>query len=303
MPCCFIKDQTSGDNKIKGDYFNKCLGDKPIGDTSITNEKNKYIGDKIYILQDTNKIQDGRYIYLPKYLDIFFNKIWKNDNIIKNHYLLESKTGYFFKYTVKNEKYYLLATIANIYEISIEEIIKNMINFIDKDKNDIYFTYLNNGSIKSLFQTRDNFIKYLKSDNNMEYDIIGELVAIPSVISKKGIIYYIINKKTIVEKKILDKDTLKEEYYIDCLNSENNNILNEDRDIIILIKEDKYYFPIYFIKKGETKKSSSPHKKNYFSFSITLTVTTPYQRSIFSKGRRSPFYGRRCHIQTYVNTE
>lgn len=76
-----------------------------------------------------------------------------------------------------------------------------MINFIDKDKNDIYFTYLNNGSIKSLFQTRDNFIKYLKSDNNMEYDIIGELVAIPSVISKKGIIYYIINKKTIVEKK------------------------------------------------------------------------------------------------------
>jgi hypothetical protein len=255
MPCCFIKDQTSGDNKIKGDYFNKCLGDKPIGDTSITNEKNKYIGDKIYILQDTNKIQDGRYIYLPKYLDIFFNKIWKNDNIIKNHYLLESKTGYFFKYTVKNDKYYLLATIANIYEISIEEIIKNMINFIDKDKNDIYFTYLNNGSIKSLFQTRDNFIKYLKSDNNMEYDIIGELVAIPSVISKKGIIYYIINKKTIVEKKILDKDTLKEEYYIDCLNSENNNILNEDRDIIILIKEDKYYFPIYFIKKGETKKN------------------------------------------------
>ena len=45
------------------------------------------IGDKLYILQDTNKVQEGRFIYLPKYLDIFFNKIWGHDNKIKNHYL------------------------------------------------------------------------------------------------------------------------------------------------------------------------------------------------------------------------
>jgi hypothetical protein len=31
------------------------------------------IGDKIYILQETNKVQPGRYIYLPKNLDNFFN--------------------------------------------------------------------------------------------------------------------------------------------------------------------------------------------------------------------------------------
>jgi hypothetical protein len=254
MPCCFIKDQTRGDNKNKEDYFNKCLGDKPINENTDI-KSIKTIGDKIYILQETNKIQDGRYIYLPKYLDIFFNKIWKNDHKIKNHYLLESKSGYFFKYTVKNDKYFFLAAIANIYDKTINELIKNMIDFIDKDKNDIYFTYLNNGSTKTLFQNRDNYIKYLKSSLHLEYDIIGELIALPYVISKKGIIYYIINKKTIIEKKILDKDTIKEEYYIDCLNSENNNTLNDDKDIIILIKDDKYYFPIYFIKKGETKKN------------------------------------------------
>ena len=262
MPCCFIKDQTSGDNKKKGDYFNKCLGDKPT--TNDTTQKIvKTIGDKIYILQETNKIQDGRYIYLPKYLDIFFNKIWKNDHKIKNHYLLESKSGYFFKYTVKNDKYYFLAAIANAYDKTIDDIIKNMIDFIDKDKNDIYFTYLNNGATKTLFQTRDNFIKYLKTSIYLEYDISGELIAIPSVISNKGIIYYIINKKTTVEKKLLDKDYIKEKYYLDCLNAENNNILNEDRDIVILIKDDKYYFPICFIKKEETKKNKFIIQKVY----------------------------------------
>jgi hypothetical protein len=253
MPCCFIKDQTRGNNKKKGDYFNKCLGDKPT--TEIEDKPNKSVGDKIYILQETNKIQDGRYIYLPKYLDIFFNKIWKNDHKIKNHYLLESKTGYFFKYTVKNDKYFFLAAISNIYDIMIEDIIKNMIAFIEKDKSDIYFTYLNNGSTKTLFQTRDNFIKYLKTSSYMEYDVLGELVALQGVVSKKGILYYIINKKTTVEKKLLDKDYIKEEYYIDCLNSENNNTLNDNKDVVILIKDDKYYFPICFIKKDDAKKT------------------------------------------------
>ena len=276
MPCCFIKDQTRGDNKKKGDYFNKCLGDKPTNDDK-DNNPTKTVGDKIYILQETNKIQDGRYIYLPKYLDIFFNKIWKNDHKIKNHYLLESKTGYFFKYTVKNDKYFFLAAIANIYEITIEDIIKNMIAFIEKDKNDIYFTYLNNGATKTLFQTRENYIKYLKTSSYLEYDIAGELVALPNVISKKGILYYIINKKTTVEKKLLDKDYVKEEYYIDCLNNENNNTLNNDMDIVILIKDEKYYFPICFIKKGDAKKTKFVIQKifeNNSSNSIIKNIIT-----------------------------
>ena len=86
------------------------------------------MGDKIYILQDTNKIQEGRFIYLPKYLDYFFNKLWKNDHIIKNHYLIDSKSGYFFKYTVKDETYNYLAAIGNIYSIPIEEIKNKMLH-------------------------------------------------------------------------------------------------------------------------------------------------------------------------------
>ena len=68
------------------DYFLKCIGEKP---NSVKQEKKTDIvlGDKLYILQDTNKIQDGRFIYLPKYLDIFFNIIWDNTHKIINHYL------------------------------------------------------------------------------------------------------------------------------------------------------------------------------------------------------------------------
>ena len=41
--------------------------------------------DKIYILQDTNKIQEGRFSFLPEILDKFLNKVDDNNNVqIKN---------------------------------------------------------------------------------------------------------------------------------------------------------------------------------------------------------------------------
>ena len=73
--------------------FLKCLGQEHNKEENIN--KSNDLGDKVYILQETNKIQEGRFIYLPKYLDIFFNKVWNHDHKIKNHYLLESKSGYF----------------------------------------------------------------------------------------------------------------------------------------------------------------------------------------------------------------
>jgi hypothetical protein len=101
MPCCFKKDQSIGANKPKRDYFNKCIGQQ--SNNKESNELVQNMGEKLYILQETNKVQNGRFIYLPKYLDIFFNKNWNHDNKIKNHYLYESKSGYYFKYTIKHE--------------------------------------------------------------------------------------------------------------------------------------------------------------------------------------------------------
>ena len=122
MPCCFKKDQLYSANKSKKNYYLKCIGEQNKT-TNPTDNQQLTVGEKIYILQETNKIQDNRFIFLPKYLDIFFNKIWKHDNKIKNHYLIESNSGYYFKYTIKNEVYFFLAAISHIYNKSIDNII------------------------------------------------------------------------------------------------------------------------------------------------------------------------------------
>ena len=267
MPCCFKKDHLVGANKEKRNYFLKCLGEKTKEEKSdkITGSN---LGDKLYILQDTNKIQEGRFIYLPKYLDIFFNKIWNHDQKIKNHYLLESKSGYFFKYTVKHDYYHFLVALASIYELSIESIIDSMKKFIEKDKDNKFLTYLNNGDIVESFKTKENFIEYLTTSNYLEYDIIGELSAIAGVISPRGINYYILTKQTLIIKKALEKEKTKEKYYLDCLNTENYDQLDQDRDIVILIREGKYYFPIYRVQKDEKVNKKINLQKYYNSKGI-----------------------------------
>jgi hypothetical protein len=265
MPCCFKKDQLTSGNKEKKSYFLKCIGEgekNNIEDTGkqVTNN----LGDKVYILQDTNKIQEGRFIYLSKYLDVFFNKLWKNDQKIKNHYLIESKSGYFFKYTVKHDYYFFLVAIANIYDITIETIIDKIIKFLENDKDNRYFTYLNNGDIAESFKERKFFIDYIKSSNYLEYDLIGELIAIPGLLTKNGINFYILNKQVSVIKKALEKESVKERFYLECLNLENYYQINKnDVDIIILIKEDKYYFPIYRVQRDEKVNKKILLQKHY----------------------------------------
>lgn len=251
MPCCFKKDQLTSGNKFKMSYYKKCIGEKIVLDEKVIDGST--VGDKIYILQETNKVQDNRFIYLPKYLDLFFNQIWKNDHKIKNHYLLESKSGYFFKYTVKHDKFNFLAAIADVYQTNINELKNKMINFIKDDKNENYFLFLNNGDIREGFSTRDKFIEFIETSNYLEYDITGELLGIPGLLSKNGIYFYVLEKQTFIIKKALEKEEIKEKYYMNCLNIENDFMINENRDVVILIKENKYYFPIYKVQKDEKK--------------------------------------------------
>ena len=267
MPCCFKKDQLTSGNKAKMNYFMKCLGEK-----GGEEKQEKTLGDKLYILQETNKIQADRYIYLPKYLDIFFNKLWNHDHKIKNHYLLESKSGYFFKYTVKHDNLHFLIALSNIYDKSIQELVDKMVDFMKKDNNNVVFTYLNNGNISKIYGTREAYIDYIKSSNYLEYDIIGELTALPGVITSTGINYYILNKYSTVVKKALEKDEIKEKYYLDCLNMENEYQLTENRDIVFLIKEDKYYFPIYKVMKDEKINKKISLQKHFTNTGITKLI-------------------------------
>lgn len=258
MTCCYKKDQSDTVNKKKLSYFNKCVGQKT---TQIDEKPKDELGDKVYILQDTNKIQDGRFIFLPKYLNQFFNTVWKNNYVIKNHYLIEASNGYYFKYTVKDPHYNFLSAISNVFDKTINEIKQLAINVIKNDDNENIFTYLNNGDIKSMFKDRDSYINYIKNSNYLEYDIMGELLSIPGVLSEKGLFYFVFNKKIKIIKKALEKDITVENYYLQCLNYENYNNVNEDRDFLILIKDGRYYFPIYNVKKSSKDKKIILEKK------------------------------------------
>jgi hypothetical protein len=249
MPCCYKKDPTITPNKAKKNYYMKCIGEQKQEQEEITKIN---LGEKLYILQDTNKIQDNRFILLPEYLDILFNKLWNYKSIIKNHFLTESKTGYFFKYTIKQNKYFLLSTLSNIFDVSIETIINNMVDFINNDKYNIYFTFLNNGDIITSFSNKSQYIDYLLTSNYLEYDIIGELTSIPGIVSPNGIKYYILNKESITIKSSLEKDIINDKYFIEILNLENYNEDILKKDVIFLIKDDTYYFPIYYVKKDKS---------------------------------------------------
>ena len=236
MPCCFKKDHLYSANNKKKNYYMKCIGDK-TADNKVEEIKKNDLGDKVYILQDTNKIQEGRFIYLNNQLDRIFNKLWEHDRIIKNHYLYESKSGYFFKYTVKDNYYHFLSAISNIFNKSIDQVKEVLVKTLENDKNNLIFNYLNNGDIRGAFQNKSEFIEYIKNSLYLEYDIVGELTGLPGVLSKNGLFYYILEKNS------------KNDYFIKCLNNENIYMIDEKRDFVIILKEDKYYFPIYLLKK------------------------------------------------------
>jgi hypothetical protein len=245
MPCCFKKDQYLTINKNKKNYFNKCIDDN----IKIYENEKSELGDKIYILKDNNKNNENKVVLLPKYLDIILNILSNNDKIIKNHYLSESNSGYYFKYTVKNDKYPFLEAISNIFNISISDIKNKIIDFIKKNKK--YYYYLNNGDISESFKSIDLFINYLNKSDYFEYELIGELLALPGLLTENGLIYFIFNKKEIIVKKRLEKDKIKYVYNLECLNIENEYQLSEsNRDVIILLKENKNYYPIIKIYKN-----------------------------------------------------
>ena len=246
MPCCFKKDPIESKNQDKKNYYLKCMG--KLKDVEF--KKKKVQMDKIYILQDTNKIQEGRFGFLPDILDFFLNKLEKFNVNIKNHYLVNTNPYYLFKYGVKLSNHPFLEGVGNIYDIESDDIKNRLIEIIEKDKNDILFTSLNSGDIKTQFKSRIQFIDFLKNNNYLDYDILGDFISKPGIFSKNGINFYIFEKNTVIIKKLLEKNTSRDDYNIICSSYEDDIFrYDNDRDNIILLKDGKTYYPIFIINK------------------------------------------------------
>lgn len=248
MPCCFKKDQLTAKNKEKRDYFLKSIGKIE----KFEKLSAKITGDKLYILQDTNKIQDGRIGFLPTYLDIMFNQMLNKTRKIKHHYLLSSDSGYFFKHGVKQETQPFLTALSTALDISIDDIINKVIEKLEKDKSELLFTALNNGDIKTIFSTIDKYIEYLKTNLNISFESINHILSIPGTLKSKGINIIVFKKEVITIKRELEKEKIRDDFIVMCQNVEEiENLKDPQRDSIILIKENRYFYPIVLIQKKE----------------------------------------------------
>ena len=286
MPCCFKKDPIGSKNSEKRDFFKRCLsqGTSKINesDNDINNIKNdtnndgKVLGEKLYILQDTNKIQEGRFGFLPKYLDFYFNGMLNKDKKIKHHYLVKTSSGYFFKYGSKQDELQFLNAIGSIYNLSSTDIKKRMIDVLANDKNDMIFTSLNNGDIKTQFVNREAYSDYIQYNNYLDYNIIHSLLSIPGTLSKsnKGVNIVIFIKKIHVVKRVLEKEITKEDFYINCQDYENlYSITNPLYETIFLLKENKNYYPIVMVvKDDEASKSMDLIKTFYYTEKLDNVV-------------------------------
>ena len=243
-PCCFIKDQFYSKNDAKRNILLKSLG--IIQDTTGVAG---VAGDQLYILLDSNKIQEGRFVYLPKYLDIFMNYMLGNTRKVKNNYLLETE-GYYLKYGVKNDMYRYLSAICAIFEITVDELKNRLIKVLQDDKHMTVFTSLNNGDIRSRFVTIDKYIYYIQTNEYLEYQLLNDLLCLPKVLSKNGVNIIIFQKKLTILRKKLEKEQVKVSYYIICQNAENlSDLLDPSRETVFIIRENKNYYPIILIKK------------------------------------------------------
>ena len=250
MPCCFKKDPTISKNKEKREYHMRCLG-KMVTDT----KSKKLMGDKLYILQDSNKTQTGRFSYLPYYLDFYLNTMLNKDKIIKNNYLISSDNGWFFKYGTTQDDDVFLTTISNALDISIQFIKDKITQVLLKEDNaDAIFTSLNNGDIKTQFGSIDSYIRFIHTNYEIDYNIVADILSIPGVIHDHGLNIIIFEKISQFTQEN-SKKRLKDDFNILCANHENiHYYLNKEKINLLLIREDLNYYPIYQVRKDENSK-------------------------------------------------
>jgi hypothetical protein len=261
MPCCFKKNKFETKKKETLDFYKQCLGQKKQeGDKQVSS----FTGDILYILQDTNKIQEGRIGYLPKYLDLVINIHFNKDKEIKNHYLLRTDS-YFFKFGINQEDYSFINTLSTVLNTPIQEIKKIITEFLKKDSDEMYYFSLNDGDIRSEYRIND-FIRFIQESEFIDYYYLKDLMKIPGIFTSRGIFTIIFNKSSTIIKKGIEKDKIKEDFYlmIDktmvvdfeyCLD------MFENRDLLFIIKDGKYFYPMVEISKNDQNSKNVEIKK------------------------------------------
>ena len=290
-PCCYKKDPLKSKNKNRYNYFMQCTGKLDKKEIK-KNDKKKL--DKLYVLQHTNKIQQGKFCKLPKILDHFLNKLNNFNIVIKNHYLDKTSPIYLLKYGVTLTKNSFLDCICLYYDLTFEEIKKLLINKLNNDKNDQLFTSLDSGNIKTQFKTKQKFIDFIKINDILDYNLFRDFISKKNVISENGINLYIFEKKSKILQKELEKKQILDDYILKCNSLENDIFLKDKtRDNLIILLDNNIYYPIYQIQKIKINseiKIQKIFKYNEFIKKCEIFYNISCNKNVIKKFRKKILY-------------
>jgi hypothetical protein len=258
MPCCYKKNPFTSKQKEKVLFNEKCLSSNKNNkndDKNNKDEKSKKIinNEILYILQDSNKTGENRISYLPNELNMITNYNLNRTNEIRNHYLLKTD-GYFFRYGINIENYSFINTLSNILDLSINEIKNKIINLLKNDTDEMLYYSLNDGDIRYEFRIND-FITFLNTNEEIDLYYLNDLMKQPGLFTENGIYCIVFDKNAINNEFYLDIDN----YIISDFNL--NLEMIDNKDILIMLKEKKFYFPIVeIIKKNDIEKDINVKK-------------------------------------------
>lgn len=301
MPCCFKKDPASSANKSKKAFFDSCLGK---GSEDIKDNKiQKNVGDKLYILQDTNKIQEGRLGFLPKYIDRYLNYMLDKNKKIRHHHLEQTFNGYFFKYGSKQTEYQFLNAVATALDTDLESIKKSLVESIQNDKSEQIFTSLNGGDIKTQFGTRENYINFINTSNYLDFEMTKDIISIPGVLVKGGLNLVVFHKREIKIKKTLEKERIIEDFYLDCTDLESQfTIKDPNYNTIFLVRDNKNYYPIVLVKK-EDKTSKHFDIEKVFKYENNSKNIVQHVSDFFNRNCSGSFAESAMNKRTSTNAK
>lgn len=305
MPCCFKKDPVASKDPKKREFFLRCL-DQGSTDIKTKNEgKNEVVGDRLYILQDTNKVQEGRFSYLPNLIDTYLNKKLGKVREVKQHYLVKTTTGYFLKYGISHQRNSFISAIASIFNISITKLLDKIETTLRSPRGEAIFTAIQDGRIRREYDTIDNYLKFIRNSEMVPYNMIISIVSIPGVLVPNGTNLIVFERTITHVRRMFEKDHIIEDFNISCSYvDEIDGLKKEKKSTIFLLKDDGYYYPIVLLtKKNSASKVIDIEKE--FKYSNEPNNIVNYVSEYFYKNCGYSIIGRtgiENNIHTAKNT-
>jgi hypothetical protein len=141
--------------------------------------------------------------------------------------------------------------------------IKTLItDFLKLDTDENYYLSLNDGDIRAEYKIND-FIRFINDEQLIDYYYLKDIIKIKGLFTKRGILPIVLTKNSTTK---IGVEKIKEDFY---LLTDKSNVLDykyyldmfDNKDILILIKDGKFYYPLVEINKNDENSKDIVIKK------------------------------------------